>query len=183
MEEMFDIVDEDGNITGEIISRSTAHQYGIRHRTAHCWLVRKRNNHIEILVQKRSENKDSYPGCYDISSAGHIPAGVDYRDSAVREIKEELGIDIKQEELIYCGKRRYEYTEIFNGHPFHDHEVTNVYMVYVEDPVFTIQEEELSEVRWFEFNELYEHVVHNTLKHCIMIEELDKVKAKLKNEL
>lgn len=70
-----DIVDEYGNPTGETINREIAHAEGIRHRTAHVWLLRMKDNRLQILLQKRAHNKDSHPGCYDISSAGHIPAG------------------------------------------------------------------------------------------------------------
>lgn len=70
MQEILDIVDENGEPTGETVEREFAHADGIRHRTSHVWLARKRNGRAEILLQKRAENKDSYPGCYDISSAG-----------------------------------------------------------------------------------------------------------------
>ena len=73
MKELLDIVDELGNPTGKVVEREIAHQKGIRHRTSHVWLVRKRNNKVQVLLQKRSHNKDSFPDCYDISSAGHIP--------------------------------------------------------------------------------------------------------------
>ena len=74
--ELLDIVDEKGNPTGETVPREVAHREGIRHRTAHVWIFRRRGGVVQITLQKRSDNKDSDPGCYDISSAGHIPAGV-----------------------------------------------------------------------------------------------------------
>ena len=101
--EYLDIVDEMGNPTGEIVEREYAHRHGIRHRTSHVWLLRKKQD-VEILLQKRSLNKDSYPGCYDISSAGHIPAGSDFETSALRELKEELGVEATKGELHYIGK-------------------------------------------------------------------------------
>ena len=76
---------------GKTIEREIAHQQGILHRTAHVWLLRKKQQKIQILLQKRSHFKDSFPDCYDISSAGHIPTGVDFIPSAIRELKEELG--------------------------------------------------------------------------------------------
>ncbi len=88
--EWLDIVDENGNPTGETVSRGEAHLKGIPHRTSHVWIVRMRDGKLQILLQKRSDDKDSYPGCYDISSAGHIPAGVDFIPSSVRELEEEL---------------------------------------------------------------------------------------------
>ena len=90
--EILDICDEFGNPTGKVEDREIIHQEGLLHRTAHVWLLRKENNQIEILLQKRSDAKDSFPGCYDISSAGHIPAGDGYFKSAKRELKEELGV-------------------------------------------------------------------------------------------
>ena len=67
MAEYFDIVDEAGQPTGEIISRDEAHQKGTLHRTAHVWLVKKKPTGYDILLQKRSEEKDSFPGMYDTS--------------------------------------------------------------------------------------------------------------------
>ena len=79
--ELIDIVDEIGIPTGETIDRTVAHRTGVRHRTTHIWIVRKREGRIQILLQKRAKYKDSFPGCYDISSAGHIPAGDSYEIS------------------------------------------------------------------------------------------------------
>ena len=83
MAEYLDIVDENALPTGKIAERAVAHREGIPHRTSHLWLVRKRDDRIQILLQKRALTK-SFPGCYDISSAGHIPAGQEYLSSAVR---------------------------------------------------------------------------------------------------
>lgn len=91
--EYFDIVDMNGVPTGKTVERKTAHRKGIMHRTSHVWLIRMKDSRPQILLQKRCAIKDSFPGCYDISSAGHIPAGCDFKESAVRELKEELGID------------------------------------------------------------------------------------------
>ena len=93
-EEYLDIVNEKGEPTGETIERNAAHALGIRHRTSHVWLLRKKEGEVQILLQKRSDNKDSHPGCYDISSAGHIPAGIDFLSSAIRELEEELGVNV-----------------------------------------------------------------------------------------
>ena len=81
--EFLDLVDENGNPTGEREDRAIIHATGLRHRTAHLWLMRERCGQVEILLQKRSADKDSYPNCYDISSAGHIPAGMDFIPSKI----------------------------------------------------------------------------------------------------
>ena len=102
--EILDVVDETGAPTGETVERAEAHREGVRHRTAHVWIARNRNGRIQLLLQKRCMQKDSFPGCYDISSAGHIPAGEEYIPSAIRELKEELNVTVQESDLIYCGQ-------------------------------------------------------------------------------
>ena len=174
MSEIFDIVDEQGLPTGETVDREIAHSEGILHRTAHLWLLRKREGKVEILVQKRSANKDSFPSCYDISSAGHIPAGVDFKPSAVRELKEELGLDAVEDDLIYCGTRRIRNEKEFHGKMFRDNQVSNVYCIWrdVEPEACTLQIEEVEEVRWIGLEECKERVAAEDSAFCIKMEEL-----------
>ena len=53
--EVFDIVDEYGNPTGETIERGLAHKEGVRHRTAHIWIAREVNGKWQVLLQKRAQ--------------------------------------------------------------------------------------------------------------------------------
>ena len=179
--ELLDIIDENGLPTGQTVERSRAHAEGIMHRTAHVWLVRKQNNRIEILLQKRCDTKDSFPGCYDISSAGHIPAGVDFADSAIRELKEELGIDVSEEELLFCGDRSYGWDTAFYGKPFHDRQYARVYafLCSLSESEFRLQEEEISSVLWMDLDEAISAVSENTIPHCIFPEELLLVKQRV----
>ncbi len=154
--EYFDIVDENGVPVGGTVSRSEAHEKGILHRTAHVWVIRKDGRGYDVLLQKRSMQKDSFPGLYDTSSAGHIPAGEEPLPSALRELSEELGISALPEQLQYAGTFRIKYEKEFHGRMFRDNEVARVY-VYTE-PVeiadLTLQKEEVDEVRWFDFQEV-----------------------------
>lgn len=181
MSEIFDIVDENGLPTGKTVDRETAHVQGILHRTAHLWLMRRRATGVEILVQKRSACKDSYPSCYDISSAGHIPAGVDFKPSAIRELKEELGLDAKEEEMIYCGTRRIRVEREFHGRMFRDNQVSNVYCIWrdVEPEQCILQAEEVEEVRWMNLEECKRCVVSKDPEFCICMEELMMLPANL----
>ena len=175
MAEFFDIVDETGQPTGEIISRDEAHQKGTLHRTAHVWLVKKKPTGYDILLQKRSEEKDSYPGMYDTSSAGHISAGEEPLPSALRELKEELGLTALPDELKYAGTFRVQYEKVFHGHMFRDNEVTWVY-VYRE-PVdissLTLQESEVDEVRWFDPEEVRTEIRTSRERFCVPSEGLN----------
>ena len=101
--ELLDVLDEGGEPSGLVRERSMVHERGDYHRTSHVWVVREKPGSHEVLLQKRSSRKDSFAGCYDISSAGHIPAGDGYLQSARRELKEELGITASEEELEFTG--------------------------------------------------------------------------------
>ena len=114
MPEMLDIVDENGVPTGRSVPRTVAHAEGLRHRTSHVWIVRRKAGRVQVLLQMRCAAKDSYPGCYDISSAGHIPAGDEFVGSALRELREELGVDARAEDLHECGLRRFRFEAEFH---------------------------------------------------------------------
>lgn len=174
MKEFLDIVDETGQPTGEIVDRETAHAKGVLHRTSHVWLARRKNGKVQILLQKRAKHKSSFPGCYDISSAGHIPAGDRYEISALRELKEELGVQAEEKDLIYCGDRKVIWDDVFFGKPFHDRQISRVFLLWLdkEESEFTIQEEEVDSVLWMDFEQCYAGVQNGLFQNCIVLEEL-----------
>lgn len=178
MEEWLDVVDENGEPTGKIVERTVAHREGIRHRTAHVWLARERDGRIQVLLQKRCETKDSHPGCYDMSSGGHIPAGVDYLPSAVRELQEELGVQAEEKELICCGIRKLYWKDCFHGNLFVDHQVSRVYLLWKDPAEFILQDTEVEAVRWMDFEDCMEAVKRGTISHCIALEELQMLRNK-----
>jgi isopentenyldiphosphate isomerase len=175
--EYLDIVDESGEPTGETVEREDAHRLGIRHCTAHVWLFRARNGKAQLLLQKRSLNKDSYPGCLDISSAGHIPTGDGYVKSALRELKEELGVDAAPEELVFCGTRCFELREMFHGREFWENQVSKVYALHrdMEESDFTVQSSEVDSVRWMDWDKCLDMVKNAKEPNCIRMEELEMI--------
>ena len=179
MRECLDVVDENGLPTGETVDREIAHRTGIWHRTSHLWLMRKKDGRTQILLQKRAAHKDSYPGCYDISSAGHIPAGVDYKPSAVRELKEELGVDANAEEFLFCGDRKIVMDACFHGKPFHDRQHSRVFLLWLDLPekAFRVDPNEVESVCWMDFEACCQGVEQNRFLHCIALEELLMLKT------
>ncbi len=173
--EILDVVDDSGKPTGETIEREEAHREGVQHRTAHVWIARNKNGRIQLLLQKRCMQKDSFPGCYDISSAGHIPAGVDYVASALRELDEELGVKVKAEDLIDCGQLKNQVDSEFHKTPYHDHQICRVFLLWLdwEEDAFTLQEEEIESVRWMDYAQCRGMVAADTMPNCIIMEELD----------
>lgn len=181
--EILDIVDRYGNPTGETVSREEAHKKGLRHRTTHTWVVRYKDDKLQVLLQKRSNDKDTHPGCYDISSAGHIPAGCGYVESGMRELWEELGFESKEEDFIFCAIRDKEGVRenVFHGETFLDNQVSAVYIVKRDTDAENInfQKEEIESVMWMDIDECIEMVDKNTTPNCIVMEELFMVKEKM----
>jgi isopentenyldiphosphate isomerase len=145
MTERFDVYDERGNWIGTA-QRGEVHAQGLWHHTIHCWLVRQTGeNNAQILFQKRSKNKDTNPGCFDITAAGHLAAGETPQD-AVREIEEELGIQVTFDQLTEYGIIREEASGVNRGKAYIDAEISHVFgMVTTQDlQQFKLQEEEVS---------------------------------------
>lgn len=119
--------------------------------------------------------KDSFPGCYDISSAGHIPAGVDYIPSALRELKEELGIQASADQLIDCGMHRVHADEVFYGERFLDNQISKVFLLWLDIDIedITVQKEEIDSVMWIDFDKCKQAVENNSIPNCIDIAELE----------
>ena len=166
--ELLDIVDENGKPIGETVERKTAHSEGIRHRTAHVWIVRKSDEGAEVLLQKRAMNKESFPGMFDTSSAGHIQAGDEPLESALREFHEELGIRAQPQELEFAGNFRISYEKEFYGKMFRDNEIAFVYIYSqpVDETKLVLQKEEVETVEWFDLEEAYANCKKRDPRFC-----------------
>lgn len=148
--EMVDVLNSDGSTTGEQVSKKQIHVKGLWHRATHIWFI---NNKREILLQKRADHIESHPGEYDISSAGHLSAGDTGLKAALREIEEELGIKLKEKDLVKIGEIKQESTQ-HNG-TYINKEYNDIYIVYKDIPSsdFTIQKSEVSLVKYIPVEE------------------------------
>lgn len=182
--EYLDIADEKGDPCGETVSREIARRDGILYRTTHVWMVRPSARGYDILLQKRSREKDSFPGLYDTSSAGHIPAGEEPLPSALRELQEELGICAGPGDLSYAGTFRIRYEKVFHGRLFRDNEVTWVYVYSqpVELGTLSLQASEVEEVRWFDLEEVREEIRRSRERFCVPSEGLQLLRQYLKRK-
>jgi 8-oxo-dGTP diphosphatase len=133
----------------------------------------------EVLLQKRSACKDSNPGCYDISSAGHLSVGDDPVEGALRELHEELGVTLSAEDLHYVGRHRGSFQAPFHGRMFRDNEYSYVYAVMkpLDDNSFVLQEDEVESVMWMDYEECRRQIREGILPNCIYPDEFDMVGA------
>ena len=133
-QEMLDIVDAEDKLIG-VRARGDVHSLGLMHRSVHILVF---NSAGELFLQKRSQSKDSNPGLWDSSAAGHLEHGERYPDCATRELAEELGIDVVAplESLFRLP-----------ASPQTGMEHCNVYRC-INDGPFQLQPEEIDEGRW-----------------------------------
>ncbi|MCK5829050.1 MAG: NUDIX domain-containing protein [Methylococcales bacterium] len=88
--ELLSVVDKNDQVI-ETLTRDKIHSQGLPHRAVHILVF---NSQGKFFLQKRSIKKDQNKGLWDTSAAGHVDAGEEYTDAAIREAKEELGINI-----------------------------------------------------------------------------------------
>lgn len=164
MEEMFDILDENGNKTGKTKLRSEVHRDGDWHKAVHIWII---NNNGDVLLQRRCATKDSNPNMLDISSAGHLSAGDDSLTGALRELKEELNLDINPEDLHFIKtlKRTSKYTATFINNEFDD-----LYILRTNKKIddMKFQKEEISEIMYVsykKFKKMVKNKQSDLLRH------------------
>lgn len=177
--EYFDLLYPDGTKTGERKERTQVHRDGDLHATVHVWIARQNpyTGRPELLLQKRSAGKDSFPGCYDISCAGHITAGDEELPSALRELAEELGIQAAPEELLFLFTHTGYMEKEFNGELFKNYERSGVYLYLkpVEAEQLKLQKEEVESVAWMELESCSRQVHLNNPAYCIFPDEMEEL--------
>jgi isopentenyldiphosphate isomerase len=89
--ELWDVYDKYRQKTGRTQERSNPMEEGDYHLVVHVWIV---NDKGEFLIQKRQPWKEGWPNMWDCSAAGSAILGDSSKEAAIRETKEELGIDL-----------------------------------------------------------------------------------------
>ena len=100
---------------------------------------------------------------------------MDYIPSALRELKEELGLTIEPKQLIDCGLHRHHADEVFHGERFLDNQISKVFLLWldVDEADITVQKEEIDSVKWFDYAECKQDVINGTIPNCIDVAELE----------
>lgn len=143
MLELVDILDENGNKTGQVAPRMQAWQQSLWHRSVSAWIV---NSDGEILVQRRSPHKKNFPNMWDKSVGGSVDAGESAIDAIVREATEEIRLNISPDDFIFIGS----FQDVFKMDKYDMRLIHDVYVVRGDYKVsdMVLQQSEVAEVRY-----------------------------------
>ena len=146
--EFFDIVNDSDEVIG-YASRSEVHNRGLKHRSVHLLIFNKQGS---VLLQKRSMEKDTFPGTWDSSVSGHVDSGENYDEALIRESWEELGVKFegvpeKMFKVDACKET--------------DNEFSWIYRYFSEGP-FSPNVDEISEIKWFSIETLDDSNLHDS---------------------
>ncbi len=107
-DELIALVDKNDNVIGKYPRKN--HAEGRLHRETSVLIVNPNN---EILVQIRADS-----GRLDYSASGHFPFDEDYLDGAIREVQEELGLNIPRDKFVMISKHRIDYSQRYVNNRF-----------------------------------------------------------------
>jgi isopentenyl-diphosphate delta-isomerase type 1 len=159
MDELLDIVNDMDIVTGQEM-RSTAHELGLQHRGVHVFLF---TSDGKMLVQKRSADRIASPSMLDCSVSEHVKAGENYFDTAIRGMKEEMGLDGVEIKPLVRFRMNY---------GLNDNEVSMVYEGKVDPDKVKFDPIEIEEINYYSINELQEMIKEGNIKFCSWFVEL-----------
>ena len=167
MAEYLDLLNEDGIKTGDIATRKDVHKYGYWHRAVIAAVV---NSDNKVLMQRRSEQKEKYPGLWDLSTAGHVMAGESSLTTCVRELNEEIGIQIGYKATIQdfrfvtCFRNTHSYINKNNE----DITVNQYYDLFVirkdiDLSQVAFNDDEVSDTQWMDYTQILKYLKEGKL--------------------
>lgn len=164
--ELLDIVNENNELTGDIVEREIVHEMGLWHREVAVIIVNKEG---KILLEKRAPTKKQSPNKWALC-AGHIEAGDIPENAIVREMKEEIGVDISIDELEFIkpAVRNIKFNDNLYNRAF---QYTYFWITDKKESEFTVQQEELTEVRYFDIEEVKNRVINKDKNFAFSDEE------------
>ena len=156
MEEKLDVWNERGEFTGKVATREECHRKGLWHIAVYWFIIDKNSN---VLLQKRSQNKKLWPNRWYVTVGGHVDAGEFGRQTIIRECKEELGIDVKENEIKYLVSS----TSVYEKNNYLNKHYDECYLILkdVDITKLKLQKEEVSDVQYFSKDELLERIENN----------------------
>ena len=146
--EILDILDEDGNLTGQKEERGIVHEKGLWHIHVGAWIMNEKG---ELLFQKRSPNKKVNPNRWT-RTGGHVDSGEKPLVGVQREVEEENGVKIPIDTFELMGIEKQPSSK--------SNHFTYSYFVIVNYKIeeYTMQKEEVSDLKYMSIEEIEEAI-------------------------
>ena len=137
----------------KIATREECHEKGLWHRAVYAFIIDKSGN---VLLQKRSASKKLWPNMWDVTVGGHVDSGEFGIQALIRETKEELGIQISDEDVKYLlgSTSINQQGNIINKHYNECYLITK----NIDTSDIVVQKEEVAEVKYFSKDELLKRI-------------------------
>lgn len=145
--EYLNVLDAQGNKTGIVKPRDEVHNDGSWHAVVHVWMKNSRN---QVLLQKRSSNVRTYPNLWAYTIGGHVLAGEKLEQAIIREMFEELGLQISMSDIKFGFMNKNQDIE-------NNNQLDYVYILQKDlDDLSVIKMDpmEVSEISWIDIDEL-----------------------------
>lgn len=157
MKEFLDVLNKNGEYTNEIVSRDECHLKGLWHKAVVVFIIS--DDDKKVLLQQRSSNKKLWPNLWDITAGGHVLSGEFGYEAVLREVKEEIGVELNKNDLTFIGATTSENVKdsIINRH------YNEYYIVHKNIDVkdITLQQEEVQNIKWFDKDEIIKRINNN----------------------
>ncbi|WP_207435619.1 NUDIX hydrolase [Sabulibacter ruber] len=145
------LFDQDNQPLGKVLPRREVHVLGHWHRTSQIYVLHPQHGY---LCHQRSALKDLFPSLWDISIGGHLAPEETYETCALRELSEELGIEVQPDRLEFVAvvsvDGKDERAQLLDR----EHAGIFLYKTELEVTGFNIQQEELVEVEYIPVKQL-----------------------------
>jgi isopentenyldiphosphate isomerase len=146
------IVDDLGHIIG-VASREQIHREGLLHREINVWFYSSKG---EVVFQHRSPSKDTFPDMLDATCGGHVDIGMDWLDTAVKELDEETGLRVLPKDLTFI--RQIHFEAVDNSTSRRNNALQNIYAYRYEGALSELRVEDGMSVGFeaWKFSDLYD---------------------------
>lgn len=129
---------------------------GLWRRTAHVWVV---NEKCQILCQRRSLKKDTGAGKWEVTVAGHIGPEDNYFTGAVREVREETGLDVSPSDLSFV--------KIYKAHDFKEYRGVFYHKTSARISQIKKEDDEVEEVKFLDINTIRKYLLYKKHENWI----------------
>ncbi|MBR4178742.1 MAG: NUDIX domain-containing protein [Bacilli bacterium] len=161
--ELLDVYDNNGNRTGRVVERGNKNEVFSDNEHIAVAIIFIENSKGEFLIQKTSKENKEYS-----STGGHIDHNEDADSTIIREVKEELGVDITIDEVVKLGYRLFDFPLRFLYYLKKDIDVSKI----------KIQESEVEFVKYMSVEEIKDIIAKGQMNkgHAMLFNEILKYK-------